>query len=86
MTPEEADRKLVENAIAHHVAEGLKAVPPLTRPTAGDLWPTSTFALAQWHATRAQILKLAPVAEAAAMLREEAHAALDTNPKEPTHG
>jgi hypothetical protein len=79
-----ADEKLVADAIAHHVTEGLKAIPPLTRPNPGELWPTSTYARAQWHGTRAQLLAAAPVTVAAAALREEALAALDTNPKENT--
>jgi hypothetical protein len=77
-----ADVRLVADAIAHHTAEGLKAIPPITRPSPGDLWPTSTYALAQWHATRAHILTLAPVTVAATALREETLAALDTNPKD----
>jgi hypothetical protein len=77
-----ADRKLVEDAIAHHVRAGLLDMHPGTHPEAGDLWPTSTYASAQWHATRAHLLTLAPVTVAATVLREEALAALDTNPKD----
>jgi hypothetical protein len=79
-----ADRRLVDQAIAHHVTEGLKALGPETRPTTGDLWPTGTYAAAQWHLTRVQLLQNATVDVAAAHLREEAFTALDTNPKEPT--
>lgn len=82
METHERDAKLVEDAISHHVTEGLKAIPPGTRPGPGDMWPTSTYALAQWHFLRAQLLAAAPVTVAAAALREEALAALDTNPKE----
>lgn len=77
-----ADVKLVEDVIAHHVRAGLLDMHPSTHPDAGDLWPTSSYASAQWHALRAQLLTLAPVTVAATFLREEAYAALDTNPKD----
>src|SRR5687767_14552355 len=75
-----ADVKLVEDAIAHHVTEGLRLAPVTSRPVEGDLFPAVRFSQAQWHATRAQLLLSAPVTVAAAALREEALAALDTNP------
>lgn len=76
------DEDLVAHAIAHHTRAGLLGMSPATRPTSADMWPTSRYAAAQWHLTRAQLLRAAPVEVAAAQLREEAHAALDTNPKE----
>lgn len=79
-----ADRKVVEEAIARHVSEGLRLAPLTSRPIDGDLFPSMRFAQAQWHATRAQLLAAAPVTVAAATLREEALAALDTNPKDTT--
>lgn len=76
------DAAAVDHAVRHHTREGLKHVGPATRPGAADLWPTATYALASWHLLRAQLLEVAPVEVAAAMLREEALAALDTNPKD----
>jgi hypothetical protein len=81
-TEDATDRRLADEAIARHIGAGLANIGPMTRPTTGDLWPTSTYALAQWHLTRVQLLRAAPVAVAAAILREEAMTALDTNPKE----
>lgn len=75
-----ADRRLVDEAVRRHAVEMLKA--SVHRPQAGELFPAEPFAQAQWHLLRITALNTAPLDLAAAQLREEAHAALDTNPKE----
>lgn len=74
-----ADRQLVDEAVRRHAVEMLQY--STHRPQAREIFPADPFAQAQWHLLRITALQAAPLDVAAAQLREEALAALDTNPK-----
>lgn len=76
------DEVLVENAIRRHALTMLQNMDYSKRPAPSDVFPTYQTAIAQWHLARIIALRAAPVDLAAAQLREEALAALDTTTKE----
>lgn len=77
-----AARRLVDDAVQHHAEAAMTLL--RGKPAAGQYLPDMPSVEAQWHLCRAQALQLLPVTDAARLLREEAHAALDTNPKDTT--
>lgn len=77
-----ADRRLVDDTVQHHAEAAMKLL--RSKPTAGQYLPDMPSVEAQWHVFRAQALQLLTVTAAARLLREEALAALDTNPKDTT--
>lgn len=73
------DEQLVEDAIRRHAVDMLALT--VHRPQVREIFPNDMFAQAQWHMLRINALRCAPLDLAAKQLREEALAALDTNPK-----